>query len=115
MNRSQQERALLARQAELQAHLLDLRREIGALISASADANADDEHDPEGATIAFERSQLSTLISNAVAEQEEVSQALARSEHGEYGRCQCCGEPIAAQRLAARPATRFCVTCAAAP
>jgi DnaK suppressor protein len=106
-------RALLARRAELQAHLADLRRELSAIISASADTNADDEHDPEGATIAFERSQLSALIAGAVAEQTDVDRALTRCEDGNFGRCERCGQQIAPERLAARPATRFCVTCAA--
>ncbi len=33
-----------------------------AIVAASLDTNADDEHDPEGATIAFERSQVDALV-----------------------------------------------------
>jgi DnaK suppressor protein len=113
VDRDLQRRALLARQSDLQSHLADLKRELSAIISASADANADDEHDPEGATIAFERSQLAALIASALAEQGEVDRALARSADDDFGRCERCGQPIAAQRLAARPAARFCVVCAA--
>jgi RNA polymerase-binding transcription factor len=35
--------------------LADLTGDFNDVVEASRDANADDEHDPEGATIAFER------------------------------------------------------------
>ena len=37
-----------------------LRQDHEGFVAASLDSNADDEHDPEGATIAFERSQVKT-------------------------------------------------------
>ncbi len=106
-------RTLLTRQTDLADHLTDLRRELDAIIEASTDANTDDEHDPEGTTIAFERSQLTTLIASAAAEQQSVVQALARVAAGTYGRCERCRRPIAPERLAARPASELCVVCAA--
>lgn len=45
---------------------------------------------------------------------EEIEAALARVESGTYGRCEECGARIAAARLEAEPATRWCVACAAA-
>ena len=75
-------------------------------------SNADDEHDPEGATIAFERTQLSVQIANARAAVDEVEVALARAREGTYGTCQSCGQPIGAARLEARPAATTCITCA---
>ena len=41
-----------------------------------------------------------------------VDAALARAEAGDYGVCDSCGQPIAAERLAARPQARSCLTCA---
>ena len=38
--------------------LASLTDNFNAVVAASRDTNADDEHDPEGATIAFERSQV---------------------------------------------------------
>ena len=38
------------------------------MVAASRDSNADDEHDPEGATIAFERAQLRAILSQGVAD-----------------------------------------------
>lgn len=84
-----------------------------AVVAASRDTNADDEHDPEGATIAFERSQVAALATQARRQLEEVEAALARVDDGTYGVCERCGRPIPAARLEARPTARTCVTCPA--
>jgi hypothetical protein len=42
--------------------LAGLRRGFQEIVDASADSNDEDEHDPEGSTIAYERSQLAALI-----------------------------------------------------
>ncbi|MFI1991636.1 TraR/DksA family transcriptional regulator [Actinoplanes sp. NPDC020271] len=89
-----------------------LARDLDALFTASRDSNADDEHDPEGATIGFERAQLTALLAAARDRIAEVGDALRRLDAGTYGRCEGCGEPIAAERLAARPLARLCMACA---
>ncbi|RFU19835.1 TraR/DksA family transcriptional regulator [Geodermatophilus marinus] len=82
------------------------------MVAASRASNADDEHDPEGATIAFERQQLATLLDAARRRLADVDAALERRAAGSYGRCERCGRPITPERLAARPATRSCIDCA---
>ena len=89
--------------------------EFDEIVAGSADANADDEHDPEGSTIAFERAQVAALLQEARAHLEEVDLAAARLEAGTYWTCARCGRPIAAARLTARPAAQTCISCAAAP
>jgi DnaK suppressor protein len=42
---------------------------------------------------------------------QAIEEALQRIEHGTYGICRDCGEPIAAARLKAIPWTRVCITC----
>ena len=42
----------------------------------------------------------------------DMERAIARAEHGTYGRCERCGQPISAERLQALPATTLCVACA---
>lgn len=84
------------------------------VVAASLDSNADDEHDPEGATIAFERSQVAALVRQVQRHLAEVEAALQRLEGGTYGLCERCGQPIAEARLEARPAARTCVSCASA-
>ncbi|MEU6137660.1 TraR/DksA C4-type zinc finger protein [Nocardioides sp. NPDC047086] len=94
--------------------LADLTDDFDAVVSASRDSNADDEHDPEGATIAFERSQLQALVRQACRHLDEVEAALDRLTEGTYGICEICGQPISEGRLEARPVARTCITCAAA-
>ena len=72
----------------------------------------DDEHDPEGATIAFERAQLAGLLEAAQDHLGDLDEALGRLREGRYGTCENCGRPIGAGRLAARPAARTCIACA---
>ena len=106
-------RAVLAeeRRATL-ARLATLGDNFDQLVAASRGDNADDEHDPEGATIAFERSQLDAVRRQARADLREIDDALARIADGSYGVCATCGREIPAGRLAARPTARTCVACA---
>lgn len=92
--------------------LASLRGDFDSVVAASRDTNADDEHDPEGATIAFERSQVDALVHQAVSHLAEVDAALARLDAGTYGTCEVCGQPIPAGRLEVRPMARTCVGCA---
>ncbi len=89
-----------------------LRLEHQGFVTAALDSNADDEHDPEGATIAFERSQVETLVRQLEQHLAEVEAAERRLADGTYGSCERCGAPIPAERLEARPAARTCVGCA---
>ena len=82
------------------------------LVAASVGSNADDEHDPEGATIAFERSQLDSLVRQAREQLAEIDAAEDRLAQGRYGLCERCGLPIALGRLEARPTARTCIACA---
>lgn len=97
---------------ETTAHLGALRGDYDGVVAASLDSNADDEHDPEGATIAYERSQLGALIEQAERHVADVRAALARVAEGRYGTCERCGRPIPSERLEARPTARTCVGCA---
>jgi RNA polymerase-binding transcription factor DksA len=95
------------------AQLAALRRDFEGVVAASEASNADDEHDPEGATIGFERAQLAALIGQAEHRLADLDRALERVRVGSYGICERCGEAISAERLAARPAARTCIGCAA--
>jgi DnaK suppressor protein len=100
------ERAAALRQIEA------LTREFDEVVAASRASNADDEHDPEGATIAFERQQVVALLEQARRRLADAEAAVRAVESGLYGICETCGRPIAAERLAARPAARTCIDCA---
>ncbi|MCX6401105.1 MAG: TraR/DksA C4-type zinc finger protein [Propionibacteriales bacterium] len=94
------------------ARLARLTDDFDDVVAASRDTNADDEHDPEGATIAFERSQLSAVIQQTRVQVTEARAALIRWDSGDYGVCERCGQPIGAERLEARPTASQCIACA---
>jgi DnaK suppressor protein len=105
-------RQLLDGLEENAARLAALALDHARIVAASQSSNADDEHDPEGATIAFEREQVSALLHQARRSREDLHGALARLDAGTYGVCQRCASPIGAARLEARPSVRTCITCA---
>ncbi|HVE64349.1 MAG TPA: TraR/DksA C4-type zinc finger protein [Mycobacteriales bacterium] len=103
---------LVAQRDEALAQIAALSRDFTALVDAAESSNADDEHDPEGATLAFERQQLAAVLDLARARLHEVERALVQVRDGSYGRCERCGDAIGAERLAARPAALACIACA---
>jgi DnaK suppressor protein len=112
---TEQERArerLAAERADTLARLTGLERELAAIIESSGAAGTDDEHDPEGATVAFERQHAAALLDQARQQLAEIDAALRRVAAGSYGRCGKCGQPIGSARLAARPAAATCIRCA---
>lgn len=82
------------------------------IIESSQFVATDDEHDPDGSTVAFERSKVRALLSHSWGRLAEVDSALERMETGTYGVCEGCGRPIPVERLLARPIARLCVGCA---
>lgn len=106
--RLEADRAATAEQIE------SLRADWSKIVEASALVATDDEHDPEGSTIAFERSQVAALIVQARARLDDLDRAVDQLSRGSYGRCAGCGLPIGEERLAARPAARTCISCAKA-
>jgi DnaK suppressor protein len=93
--------------------LAGLDRELAGIIEAAQSANADDEHDPEGATIAYEREHGAALVAQARRHLAEIDAARRRLDDGSYGICVSCSTTIAAERLAARPTAATCIACAA--
>jgi DnaK suppressor protein len=102
---------LLALQRRTLERLAALEREHARIVEATELANTDDEHDPEGATIAFERAQVAELRRSATLELTAIDAALARVEAGTFGTCAACGGVIPPERLEARPTTDRCVAC----
>ncbi|KPG76376.1 TraR/DksA C4-type zinc finger protein [Frigoribacterium sp. RIT-PI-h] len=83
-----------------------------AVAAAREGANVDDEHDPEGSTIAYERSQLDAVRRSALERAADAEAALARLADGTFGRCERCSARIGEARLEARPTARLCIDCA---
>jgi RNA polymerase-binding transcription factor DksA len=104
--------ALGAERSRTAGRVASLERDFGGIVAATGSAGTDDEHDPEGATTAFERQHVAALLSEARDHLANVDAALRRLGEGTYGVCERCGEPIGAGRLAARPAAVTCIRCA---
>jgi RNA polymerase-binding transcription factor DksA len=103
---------LAERRAETLALVAALSRRLDGIMESSAYTTNDDEHDPEGVTVAFERAQVAGLLAQARDELAALDDAVRRLDEGTYGACSRCGKPIAAGRLEALPATTTCIACA---
>jgi RNA polymerase-binding transcription factor DksA len=104
--------ALQCERQRLLAQLDALARNHSVIVDASELVAVDDEHDPEGATIAFERAQVAALVRDSLVLLAELDGAVARVEEGSYGICTRCGAAIGADRLVALPSTATCISCA---
>ena len=112
IDRSSIEAALEAERALTQARLASLDRAFDDIVAYSDGTPPDDEHDPEGATVAWERGQLVALRTQAVRHLEEIDAARKRLDAGGFGVCERCGCVVDPARLLARPTTERCVRCA---
>lgn len=104
---------VLRAERERTTHLIaSLERSFTSIVEATELTSTDDEHDPEGSTIAFERSQTNALRESATAHLAAIDAAIAKLAEGTYGSCERCGGAISPERLEARPAATTCITCA---
>lgn len=108
-------RALLVeKRRETVARLRGLDESWADIVESARDANIDDEHDPEGSTVAVARAQVSSLADEGRGQLAAIDAAIARADTGTFGVCERCGATIPDGRLEARPTATRCVTCAAA-
>jgi DnaK suppressor protein len=105
---------LRAERAAVLVRISTMTADFDGIVADSLDSNADDEHDPEGSTIAYERAQVAALIAAAQSKLDDLDHALARLSAGHYSVCEGCGGPISLERLTALPASRTCFECALA-
>jgi DnaK suppressor protein len=105
---------LRAERRDTVAQIETLSQVVEGIVTAQTGTATDDEHDPEGQTIAYERAQAGALLQRARDRLAAIDTALRRVEDDSYGRCERCGGPIHPDRLAALPATRTCIACASA-
>jgi RNA polymerase-binding transcription factor DksA len=107
-------RTHLAADREQTIRLIDsVSLDMDAFKSARRDTATDDEHDPEGPTLAFERSQSEAVLTQSVQHLHDIDAALLRIDDGTFGTCKTCGGAIALGRLQARPQATQCISCAA--
>ncbi|WP_018330665.1 TraR/DksA family transcriptional regulator [Actinomycetospora chiangmaiensis] len=94
---------------ETRARITALEAQVANIVETASSSSGDDEHDPEGQTVAYDRAQAQALLALARADLAEIDAAFARLDAGTYGICEVCGREIPGERLEARPAARRCV------
>jgi DnaK suppressor protein len=94
------------------AQIAGLQRTYTDIVEATELTSTDDEHDPEGSTIAYERAQVWSLLRQAREDLDGFDDALGRIDDGSIGVCGSCGGEIAVERLLALPHTTRCIGCA---
>ena len=102
-----------AEQERAARQVASLEAIVAAIVDGSELTSTDDEHDPEGATIAYERAQASALLRQARADCDALVATRRQLEQGRRVVCSMCGRDIDLERVAALPTTSRCVRCAA--
>lgn len=103
---------LTAEQVAAAARVAALERDVADILESAKGGATDDEHDAEGATVAFERAQAMAMLEEARLQRTKLDHAVALLDEGRYGRCEACGQDIPSERLAARPSATLCISCA---
>jgi DnaK suppressor protein len=86
----------------------------GSLAGETADSSAEelsaiDQHPADVGSETFEQSKEVSILHQISNQLADIDRAIARLDEGTYGLCEACGRPIGEERLAARPAARFCL------
>jgi DnaK suppressor protein len=102
-------RRLEAELTELQGQRAELEESAEAsLADATGEVGFDEEFADTG-SFTFERERDLSLVDNAKDLIDKVEHALARIDHGGFGRCEACGRAIEAERLDALPYATLCL------
>jgi DnaK suppressor protein len=103
---------VLAELIRLDEQVTSLSRSFDDIVDSAELINTDDEHDPEGSTIAFERALVSSLLRQAIDDRAAMRIANDRIAQSGYGVCENCKGFIGVERLLALPSALCCITCA---
>jgi DnaK suppressor protein len=104
--------AITAERQRTVEQIANLEGSFGSIVDAAELTSTDDEHDPEGTTVAYERAQVSALLRQARDDLIALDVASERLEDGSILTCAVCGGPIALERVLALPGVSTCVNCA---
>ncbi len=91
---------------ELRAELVARDAELSV---TSEDPLVYDDNFADSAQVAAELGENQVALAATREQLDEIDAALQRLDEGTFGVCETCGRPIAAARLEALPATRFCI------
>jgi DnaK suppressor protein len=94
--------------AELEGQQTQLESRLGELHVDDL-AETQDSNFADGGQVAAEQDEIMALANDLRGQLDDVQHALSKLDSGSYGLCEVCGEAIPDDRLAALPATRFCM------
>lgn len=102
--------------AELRETLDSLRAELRGLLDRSRDgARPVDLDEPIGRLTRMDAIQQQSMTAASRraydVRLQQVEQALRAMDHGRYGLCRRCEDPIGFRRLSARPESPYCLDC----
>src|SRR5687767_7494251 len=99
--------------AELERERDELSQRLADLGFGDGGAGLDyDANFADSSQVTAERGEAEALANTLRETLTEVEHALEKMDGGSYGLCESCGKAIAAPRLEAMPAARFCIDCA---
>ena len=100
--------------SEIKTKLLDKQRELSNRLKATQATEGHEVRDGlDSNAQLWEVPEVRDGLDNEGAtELNQVNDALARLDAGEYGKCKSCGNPIGEIRLEAMPYATLCIDCA---
>jgi len=101
-----------AERSRTERQLEALQLSVAAIVEGAELTSTDDEHDPEGATIAYERAQATALLRQAAIDVEALTMVAETLRSGNWPVCTVCGAEIGRERMEALPTARRCIRCA---
>ena len=105
-------RAVIDELTRTDEQIAALTRTFDDIVEAASLTSTDDEHDPDGSTIAFERAQIGSLLRQARSDRGALNATLDHIDDSDFGTCEHCHVFIGIERLLALPSTRRCIACA---
>jgi RNA polymerase-binding transcription factor DksA len=101
-----------AEQDRTALQIASLEAVVAAIVEGSELTSTDDEHDPEGATVAYERAQAIAMLRLACADRDALARTRRELEQRQRLDCSVCGRVIDLERVATIPTATRCINCA---
>jgi DnaK suppressor protein len=98
--------------ASLEQERSDLRARLAEMGLLSGGDLAFDQNFADSSQVTAERGEVEALAGNLRESLTDVEAALVKLDNGTFGVCEGCGQPIAHDRLEAKPAAKLCMECA---
>ncbi len=98
--------------ASLEQERSDLRARLAEMGLLSGGELSFDQNFADSSQVTAERGEVEALAGNLRESLTDVEAALVKLDNGTFGVCEGCGQPIAPDRLEAKPAAKLCMECA---